>query len=116
MQIVLKHIDYILINKKWINSRLNCESYSSFEGVSSNHRIITTNIRLSLCRYTEQTAKTLLKNRDIINRYTIILRNKFNALQEISKILTLNDKYENFVNTHIEATAEYILTKLKNQT
>ena len=30
-------IDYILMNKKWINSTLNCEAYSSFEGVSSNH-------------------------------------------------------------------------------
>ena len=29
-------IDYILINKKWNNSTLNCEVYSSFEGVSPN--------------------------------------------------------------------------------
>ncbi len=28
-------IDYIFINKKWNNSALNCEAYSSFEGVSS---------------------------------------------------------------------------------
>ena len=27
-------IDYILINKKWYNSTLNCEAYSFFEGVS----------------------------------------------------------------------------------
>ena len=27
-------IDYVLINKKWKNSALNCEAYSSFEGVS----------------------------------------------------------------------------------
>ena len=25
-------IDYIFINKKWNNSTLNCEAYSSFEG------------------------------------------------------------------------------------
>ena len=30
-------IDYILINKKEINSALNCEAYFSFEGVSSDH-------------------------------------------------------------------------------
>ena len=30
-------IDYVFINKKWNNSALNCEAYSSFEGVSSNH-------------------------------------------------------------------------------
>ena len=26
-------IDYVLINKKWKNSAMNCEAYSSFEGV-----------------------------------------------------------------------------------
>ena len=34
-------IGYILINKKWINSALNCEAYSSFEGESSDERIVT---------------------------------------------------------------------------
>ena len=47
-QIILKQIDYILINKKWINSTLNCEAYSSFEGVSSNHRFVIEKIRLSI--------------------------------------------------------------------
>ena len=40
-------IDYILINKKWNNSTLNCEAYSSFEGVSSNHLIVTAKIQLN---------------------------------------------------------------------
>ena len=40
-----------------------------------------------------------------------MLRNKFDALQEISKTPTPNDKYENFVNAHLEAAAEYIPTK-----
>ena len=34
-------IDYVFINKKWKNSAMNCEAYSSFEGVSSDHRIVT---------------------------------------------------------------------------
>ena len=38
-QIMLKH--YVFINKKCNNSTLNCEAYSSFEGVSSDHRIVT---------------------------------------------------------------------------
>ena len=33
-------IDYIFINKKWKNSAMNCEACSSFEGVSTNHRIV----------------------------------------------------------------------------
>ena len=39
-----------------------------------------------------------------------MLRNKFDALQEISE--TPNDGYENFVNADMEAAAECIPTKL----
>ena len=84
-QITLKQIDYILMNKKWINSALNCEVYSSFEGVFSNQQIVTAKICLSLCRNEMQTTTTaqydcsLLNNKDISNKYTITLRNKFNA-------------------------------------
>ena len=41
-------IDNILMKKKWIDSALNSEAYSSFEGVSSDHWIVTAEIRLSL--------------------------------------------------------------------
>ena len=70
-------IDYILMNKKWIKSTLSCEAYSSFEGVSSNHWIITAKIHLSLCRNSMLTTKTthydwsLLNNKDISNKYMI---------------------------------------------
>ena len=37
----ITQLNYILINKKWINSTLKCEAHSSFEGVSSNQRIIS---------------------------------------------------------------------------
>ena len=64
-------IDYVFINKKWKNSAINCEAYFSFEGVSSDHRIVTAKIRLSLQRNTTRTGTTKLydwihlKNRDI---------------------------------------------------
>ena len=45
------HLDYIFINKKWINSNLNCE------GVLSDHRIVTKKIRLNLRRNKTQTIK-----------------------------------------------------------
>ena len=41
-------IDYVFINRKWKNSAMNCEAYSSFEGVSSDHRIVTAKLQLSL--------------------------------------------------------------------
>ena len=33
-------MDYVFIKKKWKNSVMNCEAYSSFEGMSSDHRIV----------------------------------------------------------------------------
>ena len=113
-------IDYMLINKKWINSALNCEAYSYFEGISFDHKIVTAKIRLSLSWNTTQTAKTKhydwssLNNRDISNKYTITVRNEFKALQEISETLPPNDKYENFFHTHIKAATECIRTKESN--
>ena len=44
-------LDYLFIIKKWINSTLNSKVYSSFEGVSSNHRIVLVNIHLNHQKY-----------------------------------------------------------------
>ena len=83
-------IDYIFMNKKCINSALNCEAYSSFKRVSSDQRIVTAKRRLAQRKNITQTTKathydwTLL-----INTYTITLRNKFDALQEIHETLRM---------------------------
>ena len=50
-------------------------------------------------------------NRDIRDKYTLTLRSKFDAIQEILEIPTPNDEYENFANTHLEEAAECIPTK-----
>ena len=89
---------------------------SSFEGVSSDHRIITATICLSLYRNKKQSKPTHFdwsspNNRDISDEYLATVRNKFDIFQEISETHTLNDECENFVTAHIEATAEYIPTK-----
>ena len=114
-------IDYVLINKKWKNSALNCETYSSFEGVSTDHRIVTAKIRLSLRKNDKRTATTkhydwaLLNNKDVGDKYVLELRNRFETLQEKTEKSTPNDEYENFVNAHLEAAAKYIPTKIKTK-
>ena len=110
-------IDYVFINKKWKNSAINCEAYSSFEGVSSDHRIVTAKIRLSLRKNPTRTVTTkhydwaLLNNRDIRDKYVVELRNRIETLQKNTEKGTPNDEYENFVNAHIEAAAKCIPTK-----
>ena len=105
------------MNKKWNNSALNCEAYSSFDGVSSDHRIVTAKIQLSLQRNTTTVHYdcSLLNNRDIGDKYALTLRNKFDALQEKSETHTPNDEYENFVNAHLEVIAECIPTKQRTK-
>ena len=109
-------MDYVFINKKWKNSAMNCEAYSSFEGVSSDHRIVTVKIQLSLRKNATRTATTkhydwaLLNNRDIRDKY-VELRNRFETLQEKEEKNTPNDEYENFVNAHLEAASKCIPTK-----
>ena len=96
---------------------MNCEAYSSFEGVSSDHRLVTAKIRLSLRKNATRTATTkhydyaLLNNRYIRDKYVLELRNRFETLQEKTEIGTPNDKYENFVNAHLEAAAKCIPIK-----
>ena len=109
-------IDYVFINKKWKNSAINCEAYSSFEGVSSDHQIVTAKIRLSLRKNAKRTANTkhydwALLNRDIRDKNVVELRNRFESLQEKTEKSTPNDEYENFVNAHREAAAKCIPTK-----
>ena len=110
-------IDYLFINRKWKNSAMNCEAYSTFEGVSSDHRIVTAKIRLSLLKNATRTLTTrrydwaLLNNRDIRDKYALELRNKFETLQEKTEKVTPNDEYENFVEAHLEAASKCIPTK-----
>ena len=91
-------IDYVFINKKWKNSALNCEVYSSFEGVSTDHRIVTAKIRLSLRMNAFRTTtvhydRALLNIRDIRDKYTLALRNRYDALQEQTKhTLRMNNR------------------------
>ena len=109
-------IDYDFINKKWKNSAMNCEAYSSFESVSSSHWIVTAKIWLSLRKTATRTATTkhydwaLHNNRDIRDEYVLELRNRFETLQK-TEIRTPNDEYENFINAHLKAAANCIPTK-----
>ena len=114
-------IDYFFINRKWKNSAMNCEAYSTFEGASSDHRIVTAKIRLSLRKNATRTVTTrrydwtLLNNRDIRDKYALELRNRFETLQEKTEKVTPNDEYENFVEAHLEAASKCIPTKPRSK-
>ena len=114
-------IDYVLINKKWKNSALNCEAYSSFEGVSIDHRIVTAKIRLSLRKNAKQTATTkhydwaLLNNRDIRDKYVLELRNRYETLQKKDGKKYTKRRIWKFRQCALEAAAKCIPTKLETK-
>ena len=98
---------------------MNCEAYSSFEGVSSDNRIVTAKIRLCLRKNATRTPTTkhynwaLLNNKDIRDKYVLELRNRFETLQEKEEKNTPNDEYENFVNAHLKAASTKPRTKYR---
>ena len=92
-------LDYILINRKWKNSCTNCEAYSSFSSVSSDHRILSCKIRLSLRANKKKSNpsppyqwKAISTSSDVRNQYILELKNRFEAL-----------KLENETNIQIKA-------------
>ena len=108
--------DCAFINIIWNNCVLNCKAYSFFEGVSSDHRIVMAKMRLSLRRNATRKITvhydwSLLNNRDTRDRYTLSLRDKFDALQEISETPTPNDeevcKRENPLQIQYEEPNQY---------
>ena len=96
---------------------MNCEAYSSFKGVSSDHRIVTAKLRLNLRKNATRTVTTkhydwaLLNNRNIRDKYVLELRNRFETLQKKTEKGTPNNEYENFVDAHLEAASKCIPTK-----
>ena len=85
--------------------------------MSTDHRIVTAKIGLSQRKNDTQTTTTKqyvwdpLNNKNIREKYTSAIRKKYDALQEQTETFTPNEEYENFVNAHFEALAEFIPTK-----
>ena len=106
-------IDYILVRRKWRNSVLNCEAYSSFANVGSDHRVVSAKIRLSLKSNCKAPPKRVLydwnefsKNTTLQERYCVEVRNKFNTLADDSQ--TATELYEHFIEANEVATAELV--------
>ena len=56
-------LDYILVRKKWINSIKNSRAYCSFEGIQSDHRIVSCRCQISY-RKSKSPAKDPMKSID----------------------------------------------------
>ena len=115
-------LDYVIVNQKWQNSAKNCRAYNTFTTVGSDHRIVTTKIRLTL-RANKRRKETstrhdwsyLTTDRDISTQFTLSLRNRYAILQNNNAGDTATNSYKNFEQACKEAAQECIPAKTRTK-
>ena len=108
-------LDYMMTDKKSINSVEICEAYHSLEGISTDHLIVSLRIKLSLHANTKKSNtkiacnwEHLINNEDLQNHFSTSLRNRYNILQHEDTNESANSAYQNFVKAHKE-TADMLI-------
>jgi hypothetical protein len=110
-------LDYLIFRKKWKNSVKNSRSYSSFSSVGSDHRIVSSKVKLSL-RVSKKAKphplklidwKTVSSNSTLSKQFSLDVFNKF---QSLSSSEINSDNIEDVYNTLIKSTEEVALATL----
>jgi exonuclease III len=117
---VKAQIDFLLINKKWKNSAINCEAFNSFT-VDSDHRIVTATLKLKLRANKKKPPQvrrhewSTLRDENTRNLFRISLNNRFATLQEADAESTTNSAYQNFEHACAHAAEETLPSKEKSK-
>ncbi|XP_033990665.1 craniofacial development protein 2-like [Trematomus bernacchii] len=103
---MLRQLDYILVRKKWRNSILNAEPYSTFSSVGSDHRMVSMRVRLSLSvpkpsPKIRHDWKAFTTDPGLQTRYTEVVRKRF---RQLDKGAEPSSEYRRFVVANEEAT------------
>ena len=111
-------LDYILMRKKWRNSIINVEAYSTFSSIGSDHRIVSSKVILSLRANRKKLPRKLRYNWPLFKsdmslqeKYAIEIQNRFilKCDEEISVT------YEQFIVIHFEVTRELVPLLIKTK-
>ena len=114
---VRAQLDYLIFRKKWRNSVKNSRSYSSFSSVGSDHRIVSSTVKLSL-RSSKKAKPHLMKiidwkavsaNSVLSKQFSLDVFNKFESL---STSYVDADNIEDVYGTLIKCTEEVALATL----
>ncbi|KAJ8378699.1 hypothetical protein AAFF_G00237480 [Aldrovandia affinis] len=107
-----RQLDYILVRRKWRKSILNAESYSTFDSVGSDHRVVAARLRLSL-RVPKSAPRArpdweaFAGSPELQANYTAEVRGRLHLLAEEGEPTT----YERFLSASEEATRKWVPTK-----
>ena len=99
------------MRKKWRNSITNVEVYSNFSSIGSDHRIVSSKVRLSL-RANRKTLPRKLRYNWLLFKSDMSLQDKYAI--EIKKRFILqgdediSDTYERFKDINVEVTRELV--------
>ena len=117
-------LDYILFRKKWRNSTKNSRSYSSFSSVGSDHRIVSSTIKLSLRsskRSVPHPMKTIdwrkvTQDKELSTEFAVTVHNRFHSLYPniVLDSENLEDSYSNLSKITEEVAKEMLPKKEKS--
>ena len=100
-------LDHILFRKKWKNSVKDTRSYSSFSTVGSDHRIVSSHVKLSL-RVSKKSKphpmkiinwKEVSSNPTLSKQFSVAVHNRFESLCDSSDLNehNINEIYSNLI-------------------
>lgn len=100
-------LDYILFRKKWKNSVKDTRSYSSFSTVGSDHRIVSSHVKLSF-RASKKSKphpmksfdwKEVSSNSTLSKHFSVAVHNRFEALsgEDELNIDNIDEVYSNLI-------------------
>ena len=113
-------LDHVLINRKWKNGAVDCQAYSTFHAIRSDHRPVTARIRLSLRankmnknKKVPYDSSKLITDENVKNAYSIEVRNRYQALQGLADDDTANTMYKNIMVAHTKSAELHVPLKVK---
>lgn len=119
----LVQLDYILARKKWVNSIKNARAFNSFEGVKSDHRIVSCKSQISY-RQNKAPTKDPIKGLDwkrvvgddnLKEQFTVAVHNRFNTLCDELEDKNISVVYDILTAANREVALE-MLPKKKRRT
>jgi len=114
-------LDYILMNRKWHSSAVDCEPYNTFHSVGSDHQIVTARIRLSFRsnvksqRSQQHDWSKLLTDNDVRLAYTVEVNNRFEVLQAADESSTAESVSTNIIRAHEYAAKRHVPSRQRRR-
>ena len=114
-------IDYILVRNKWKNSVKNTEPFNFFDSIGSDHRVVVSDIRLSL-RKTKTPPRRVVydweefkQDNALQAHYSVEVKNRFNSLLSDNETDDATAQYNHLVTAIAEANKKLLPKRKKKK-